>query len=1183
MSFASRVAKEHGARPFPEAARALIQITSAESFHVADVVRVIESDPALTSQTLSQANSAVYARHTRCTSVYQAVTLLGTHSLRSIATTAGVFSMFDDLGAAPAAAVVEHGRLVGVIARRLAPFVGLSPDEMYTCGLLHDVGKLMLLNGNDLDYPELLASEHRFDAVHLREREEYGFDHAVLAGHVLKAWRIPAPVPRVVGWHHQPERAFKAGGTFARRVALLRLSDRASYLLNEGAGGANALAEGLADDASLRYLGLSRYALENVRDWLKQEGIGAASPPASPRAPAPASVRTPELASAPAPAPALALAPEPLAPAPAPEPLAAEPGLPEPEAPAAERDLLESEAPAAEPGLPEPEAPAAERNLLESEAPAAERGLLESEAPAAERGLLESEAPAAERGLLESEAPAAERGLLESEAPAASPSQSQIATPPSSKALPPPLPPSQIMKAAPDVLGDEPSAEPALPEVEADLESWFLSEPTAEDGIGEPGGDPTLDDAGRDGALAGLETGAPSGVEKVGPPAIDPTACVQCGKPGKADACPRCTAALCDAHALKGKAACCARCEAGYAAHRKLYPFEPLAVCLSASLFLLIGLGIGLYSRFQHGPRWERVLSVALPIVLAELALLFALRGARRVQRAQFLAAPPLPPPAARPSQPAGTLAPRAPGQRISAPRPRPLAGGPAWSTRPKALGWCAMNAPCARQRPACSPPALHGPPRRAGAAFACSVALALGCSSPAPAPRPAGPASAGGALALPAPTPGIAPAAWLAGHWVSDDGAAQETWVASAGVLLGVGFRARSGKTAFWEAMSVDADEGLLRLRAMPKGGDAVSFEAEEVGPQRVWFENAAHDAPKRVAYERKGARLGAELFDGGARPSASFSWGARPLARAPELEQADRRLDADVAARGAEAWVEAFDERGALLRRGRRSAGREAIRKALAPDFRDGLGLRREPAASAWSPARDLGFTAGRWKGTRPGDEGEPAREARGTYLSVWALDAGGRARLLFDADYDDAAPPPPPERALFRWPLPDGWRGETIALPPEFARDMTLRGLEEVRFAPRFFDPDAETYFSYSFAWVVGGEGRLDAPAVAEQLRRYFAGLMAAVGAKGRRDGAAASAARLHDDGPGRFAGTLGTVDAFGDGRPLKLQIEVEASECAGRRVLLFTLSPREPADPVWARLREQRKLFRCKPPA
>jgi uncharacterized protein DUF6265 len=484
------------------------------------------------------------------------------------------------------------------------------------------------------------------------------------------------------------------------------------------------------------------------------------------------------------------------------------------------------------------------------------------------------------------------------------------------------------------------------------------------------------------------------------------------------------------------------------------------------------------------------------------------------------------------------------------------------------------------RARPA---PSRRG--ERSVVRLACLAALPLACS-PGPAPRRPAPAPAAVAGAgLPTLAPALGPTAWLAGRWASEDGASQETWFASGPVLVGVGFSAEAGTTSFWEAMSVDADDGIVRYRAMPRGREATAFELEDAGPGRASFENAAHDAPKRVVYERRGGRLEAQLFGEGAAPSASFSWVERPAERAPELERADLRVDADLAARGVDAWAEAFDEQGVFVRRGRRTVGRDAARKAAAPDFRDGLGLRREPAASGWSPARDLGFTVGRFRITRPGGEG--AARA-GTYLSLWALAAGGRARLVFDAQYDDDPPPAPPERALIRWPLPDGWRSETIPLPPDFARDLSLRGLEEVRFAPSFFDPSAETYFSYSFAWMLNGDPRLDAGALGEQLRRYFVGLMTAVGeSKGHGPGAAASSAHLRDEGAGHFSGTVTTIDAFAEraaspAAPLRLHVEAEAGACAGRRVVLFTLSPRERGDKLWGRLREQRKLFRCKPP-
>ncbi|MEM7393198.1 MAG: hypothetical protein AAF492_12705, partial [Verrucomicrobiota bacterium] len=57
-------------------------------------------------------------------------------------------------------------------------------------------------------------------------------------------------------------------------------------------------------------------------------------------------------------------------------------------------------------------------------------------------------------------------------------------------------------------------------------------------------------------------------------------------------------------------------------------------------------------------------------------------------------------------------------------------------------------------------------------------------------------------------------------------------------------------------------------------------------------------------------------------------------------------------------------------------------------------------------------------------------------------------------------------PAENLVFK--TPKGWFGERIALPTGFAPDMTLKGVEEIRFAPGMFKPDAADFFTYVFVF-------------------------------------------------------------------------------------------------------------------
>jgi HD-like signal output (HDOD) protein len=269
-SLAASVAKLHGTVAMPVAAQRLLAATETDDFELGDVIRILETDPALTGRLIRQVNAAI-AGGAGCSSITQAVTLLGVRRLRTTALTASALELFAQDEEPVAKSVAMHAARTGTLARILAPHCGLAPDEMYACGLLHDIGKLMLLRGADLDYRELLTADDAETEIHLEERKRYGFDHAALAGHVLASWKLPHPLPRVVAWHHQPSRAYRGQGKFPRMVALLRLADGLSSLERSATPAQLAIAfESMPEE--LAVLGFS----DDVRPRLCSELLGEA-------------------------------------------------------------------------------------------------------------------------------------------------------------------------------------------------------------------------------------------------------------------------------------------------------------------------------------------------------------------------------------------------------------------------------------------------------------------------------------------------------------------------------------------------------------------------------------------------------------------------------------------------------------------------------------------------------------------------------------------------------------------------------------------------------------------------------------------------------------------------------------------------------------------------------------------
>lgn len=168
-----------------------------------------------------------------------------------------------------------------------------------------------------------------------------------------------------------------------------------------------------------------------------------------------------------------------------------------------------------------------------------------------------------------------------------------------------------------------------------------------------------------------------------------------------------------------------------------------------------------------------------------------------------------------------------------------------------------------------------------------------------------------------------------------------------------------------------------------------------------------------------------------------------------------------------------------------------------------------------------------------------------------------------------------------ATFDWPVPSGWKTETIPFPLDFAPDLKHDGVEELRFAPNFFKPEAPGYWSYAFVWWLKDRNHLDAQALSDELGRYFKGLSMAVGAKKFKFDPERFKAEIGETAKGTFQGKAELYDAFTTGKPLTLTVEGRSIACPAqeREAVLFLLSPKQAGDSIWKELHARADSFRC----
>jgi len=222
-SLAATVARELGVRAAPTTVAA-IGALDLDTAPVDEIIKVFEADPALAARVLSVVNSAGYALSYRCRSIRHAVVMLGVRAVASLAT-ASSFMDFLTHDSEVSEALTAHAHDVAVLSAHLAFLSGESREQAYAIGLLHDIGRSMLLQSEEQRYQPLGALTDE-SSVAEREREEFGFDHAMLGSTVLRAWQIPDPIPTIVAYHHAPQRLYAKGGREAALVCILRLADR---------------------------------------------------------------------------------------------------------------------------------------------------------------------------------------------------------------------------------------------------------------------------------------------------------------------------------------------------------------------------------------------------------------------------------------------------------------------------------------------------------------------------------------------------------------------------------------------------------------------------------------------------------------------------------------------------------------------------------------------------------------------------------------------------------------------------------------------------------------------------------------------------------------------------------------------------------------------------------------------
>lgn len=195
--------------PLPDTALKLMEVMNDPRSSIEDIVEAVRYDQAVTAEVLKLSNSAYFGVSRKIASLQDAVLSLGILKVLQLVMSVHMNSMLSRAQEGyglEAGALWRHSVAVGLASSLFAKRIGVEDANLlFTAGLLHDIGKVILNEYVAAEYVEIVrrVSEEKKAFVEV-EREVLGFSHEEVGGMIGEKWCLPPVIVRCIRYHHAP-------------------------------------------------------------------------------------------------------------------------------------------------------------------------------------------------------------------------------------------------------------------------------------------------------------------------------------------------------------------------------------------------------------------------------------------------------------------------------------------------------------------------------------------------------------------------------------------------------------------------------------------------------------------------------------------------------------------------------------------------------------------------------------------------------------------------------------------------------------------------------------------------------------------------------------------------------------------------------------------------------------------
>ena len=204
--------------PSPQVLPKVLDALRHEQTTLEEVGELISLDPVLTAKLLHYCNSVYFSGREPVSNVPEAIGRVGFQTIFSLVAAVTGSKSFNP----PVTSGIDgnqlwkHSLTTAFACKFIADDIDIDSNLMFTAGLLHDIGRVVLAQAKGADYGKLYneAVASGADAT-AREKAAYGFTHADVGASLMETWKLPVMLVEAVRFHHQPT----SGGGFKKLAA----------------------------------------------------------------------------------------------------------------------------------------------------------------------------------------------------------------------------------------------------------------------------------------------------------------------------------------------------------------------------------------------------------------------------------------------------------------------------------------------------------------------------------------------------------------------------------------------------------------------------------------------------------------------------------------------------------------------------------------------------------------------------------------------------------------------------------------------------------------------------------------------------------------------------------------------------------------------------------------------------